>query len=194
MKGAFTERIQANAPAWAHEQLVAWDTAEFAAMSDFITEHYWTGQGSINVYRIVGTDHPQYAGMSWLELLERGKRMDINIPLLEKNPGQSNSMPGWVLSARMAFTGMSVLTVITAAVWPAFCSTCRVRGAHSFTMWPRVFITQTRCSGLPVGKFTTWQNRCPGMMCIFVCRSGGSVFPAKTWPAGKWIVSEQRRS
>ncbi|HDQ6763364.1 TPA: hypothetical protein QBF74_005194, partial [Escherichia coli O22:H16] len=56
MKGAFTERIQANAPAWAHEQLVAWDTAEFAAMSDFITEHYWTGQGSINVYRIVGTD------------------------------------------------------------------------------------------------------------------------------------------
>lgn len=28
MKGAFTERIQANAPAWAHEQLVAWDTAE----------------------------------------------------------------------------------------------------------------------------------------------------------------------
>ncbi|MCD3648505.1 hypothetical protein KX392_26555, partial [Escherichia coli] len=87
MKGAFTERIQANAPAWAHEQLVAWDTAEFAAMSDFITEHYWTGQGSINVYRIVGTDHPQYAGMSWLELLERGKRMDINIPLLEKNPG-----------------------------------------------------------------------------------------------------------
>ncbi|MGD2819606.1 hypothetical protein ACP80H_25170, partial [Escherichia coli] len=53
----------------------------------FITEHYWTGQGSINVYRIVGTDHPQYAGMTWLELLERGKRMDINIPLLEKNPG-----------------------------------------------------------------------------------------------------------
>ncbi|HAM3731457.1 TPA: hypothetical protein IBL10_006030, partial [Escherichia coli] len=67
--------------------MAAWDAAEFAAMSDFITEHYWTGQGSINVYRIVGTDHPQYAGMTWLELLERGKRMDINIPLLEKNPG-----------------------------------------------------------------------------------------------------------
>ncbi|EFC4831988.1 hypothetical protein [Salmonella enterica] len=80
-------RVQANVPVWAHEQLAAWDAAEFAAMSDFITEHYWTGQGSINVYRIVGTDHPQYAGMTWLELLERGKRMDINIPLLEKNPG-----------------------------------------------------------------------------------------------------------
>ncbi|MDI0912866.1 hypothetical protein NEL75_25975, partial [Escherichia coli] len=80
-------RVQANVPVWANEQLAAWDAAEFAAMSDFITEHYWTGQGSINVYRIVGTDHPQYAGMTWLALLERGKRMDINIPLLEKNPG-----------------------------------------------------------------------------------------------------------
>lgn len=74
-------RVQANVPAWAHEQLAAWDAAEFAAMSDFITEHYWTGQGSINVYRIVGTDHPQYAGMTWQALLERGERMDINIPL-----------------------------------------------------------------------------------------------------------------
>ncbi|ENZ4546156.1 hypothetical protein ACGL22_005033, partial [Escherichia coli] len=64
-------RVQANIPVWAHEQLAAWDAAEFAAMSDFITEHYWTGQGSINVYRIVGTDHPQYAGMTWLALLER---------------------------------------------------------------------------------------------------------------------------
>ncbi|HBA3612828.1 TPA: hypothetical protein J5F84_002616 [Escherichia coli] len=69
-------RVQANVPVWAHEQLAAWDAAEFAAMSDFITEHYWTGQGSINVYCIVGTDHPQYAGMTWLELLERGNAAD----------------------------------------------------------------------------------------------------------------------
>ncbi|HFI1540092.1 TPA: hypothetical protein ACIX0E_005827, partial [Escherichia coli] len=74
-------------PQWANDPLLAWDATAFAAMSDFITEHYWTGQGSINVFRIVGTDHPQYAGMTWLELLERGNRMDINIPLLEKNPG-----------------------------------------------------------------------------------------------------------
>ncbi|MEF6285097.1 hypothetical protein U9047_14140 [Escherichia coli] len=87
MNVSFTEQVQRNMPQWANEPLRAWDAAEFAAMSDFITEHYWTGQGSINVFRIVGTDHPQYAGMSWLELLERGKRMDINIPLVEKNPG-----------------------------------------------------------------------------------------------------------
>lgn len=87
MNVSFTEQVQRNMPQWANEPLRAWNAAEFAAMSDFITEHYWTGQGSINVFRIVGTDHPQYAGMSWLELLERGKRMDINIPLVEKNPG-----------------------------------------------------------------------------------------------------------
>ena len=91
-------RVQANVPAWAHEQLAAWDAAEFAAMSDFITEHYWTGQGSINVYRIVGTDHPQYAGMTgwscwsavnaWTSISRYSKRIrDIT-------RRQSNSMPG----------------------------------------------------------------------------------------------------
>lgn len=46
-------RVQANVPAWAHEQLAAWDAAEFAAMSDFITEHYWTGQGSESVTKML---------------------------------------------------------------------------------------------------------------------------------------------
>lgn len=87
MNVSFTEQVQRDMPQWANDPLLAWDATAFAAMSDFITEHYWTGQGSINVFRIVGTDHPQYAGMTWLELLERGNRMDINIPLLEKNPG-----------------------------------------------------------------------------------------------------------
>lgn len=54
------------------------------------------------------------------------------------------------------------------------------RSAHSFTTWPRAFITQTGRSGLPVGKFTIWLMFSPGMVCIFVCRPGGSVFPAKT--------------
>ncbi|HHU7610831.1 TPA: hypothetical protein ACUKOM_004843, partial [Escherichia coli] len=72
MNVSFTEQVQRDMPQWANDPLLAWDATAFAAMSDFITEHYWTGQGSINVFRIVGTDHPQYAGMTWLELMERG--------------------------------------------------------------------------------------------------------------------------
>ncbi|MEL0579069.1 hypothetical protein AACK17_10975 [Pectobacterium punjabense] len=82
----FIKRVNENKPQWANETIQRWDDATFRLAGDFITHHYWTSQGSINVFRIIGTDHPQYAGMTWLEFLDRGKRMDINIPLIEKNP------------------------------------------------------------------------------------------------------------
>ncbi|WP_200781045.1 hypothetical protein [Klebsiella oxytoca] len=84
--GSFIDRVNRNLPAWAAHQINAWDLSAFRQAEDFITHHYWTDKGSINVFRIVGTDHPQYAGMTWSELLQRGKRMDINIPLIEKKP------------------------------------------------------------------------------------------------------------
>ena len=82
----FIERVSANKPAWADTQIEFWSRVGYRQAEDFITRHYWTDRGSINVFRIMGTDHPQYAGMSWLDLLHRGKRMDINIPLIESNP------------------------------------------------------------------------------------------------------------
>ncbi|RIY05595.1 hypothetical protein [Klebsiella quasipneumoniae] len=82
----FIERVLANKPAWTDTQIEPWSHVRYRQAEDFITRHYWTDRGSINVFRIVGTDHPQYAGMSWLDLLHRGKRMDINIPLIESNP------------------------------------------------------------------------------------------------------------
>lgn len=110
-------------------------------------------------YLTVGTDHPQYAGMTWLELLERGKRMDINIPLLEKNPG-------YYTQAEQQHAGMSFVSTdgihwyVSAdgnhrSCLARFLFHLQGRGAHSFTMWPRVFITRTGSSGLPVGRFTT---------------------------------------
>lgn len=83
---SFTNRVLADLPDWANTPIQPWDAVRFRQASDFATHHYWTSQGSINVFRIVGTDHPQYAGMTWLDLLHRGKRMDINIPLIEKHP------------------------------------------------------------------------------------------------------------
>jgi len=83
----FLATVQENPPAWGQEKLLRWDETPFERARHFITHHYWTSQGSINIFRVNGTDHPQYGNMTWMQLLERGKRMDINIPLLQKNPG-----------------------------------------------------------------------------------------------------------
>ncbi|ROC60432.1 hypothetical protein [Klebsiella quasipneumoniae] len=64
----FIERVSANKPAWADTQVESWSQVGYRQAEDFITRHYWTDRGSINVFRIVGTDHPQYAGMSFVSL------------------------------------------------------------------------------------------------------------------------------
>lgn len=101
---SFLQQVNDNMPDWADTQIASWDTAAFRRAEDFVTHHYWTDRGSINVFRITGTDHPQYAGMRWRDLLHRGKRMDINIPLVEKNPG-------YYTDASQSHTGMSYVSL-----------------------------------------------------------------------------------
>lgn len=136
--------------------------------------------------------------MSWLELLERGKRMDINIPLVEKNPG-------YYTQAEQLHAGMSFVST-DGIHWYVSADgnhrSCLARFLFHLQGEERTQLHNVaqsiyhadRASGLPVGKFTIWLMFSPGMVCIFVCRPGGRVFPAKTWPAGKWTVSEQRLS
>lgn len=53
---------------------------------DFIIEEFWHDSTSVPVDKIVGTQHPDYIGLTWEELLHKGKRMHINLPLAEENP------------------------------------------------------------------------------------------------------------
>lgn len=53
---------------------------------DFIRLYSWCRAGSVNLHRVVGTMHPDYAGMTWRELLARGRRMDHNLQLFRENP------------------------------------------------------------------------------------------------------------
>lgn len=53
----------------------------------FVKEKYWQDAGSVNVFRVAGTEHPDYAGLTWLSFLELGKRMYLNLDLAGKNPG-----------------------------------------------------------------------------------------------------------
>ena len=83
----FLARTDANPPHWAGKVIGKWDDHKLRLYGGFLRRHYWTDQGSINVFCIKGTDHPDYQGLTWHEFLHRGKRMDRNIPMLERNPG-----------------------------------------------------------------------------------------------------------
>lgn len=77
----------ADPPHWAGQKLLAWDLAAFREAEQFAIEKYWSGQQSINIFEVVGTQHPDYQGMAWAEFLEHGKRMRQNLTLQESNPG-----------------------------------------------------------------------------------------------------------
>lgn len=80
------DRVQRDPPHWANDTIEAWDEGRFNQLAPFIVANYWTDQGSVNVFRVVGTQHWDYQGKSWLEFLHGGKRMDINLSLHAKNP------------------------------------------------------------------------------------------------------------
>ncbi len=63
------------------------DMDEFREIREFSLEEYWCDEDSINIFEVSGTRHPDYYGMTWLELLENGKRMKLNLSLFESNPG-----------------------------------------------------------------------------------------------------------
>ena len=73
-------------PPFAETILKPWPE-EFSYLRSYVIEEQRHGSASVNVFRVVGTRHPDYAGKSWLELLMHGRRMMINLPLFRDNPG-----------------------------------------------------------------------------------------------------------
>lgn len=80
------DRVQREPPHWANDSIVAWDERRFNQLEPFVVSDYWTDQGSVNVFRVTGTQHWDYQGKSWLDFLHGGKRMEINLNLHAKNP------------------------------------------------------------------------------------------------------------
>ncbi|MEE9338210.1 MAG: hypothetical protein V3U87_09030 [Methylococcaceae bacterium] len=75
-----------ESPHWSNDILSTWDDADYRRLEPFVNREYWTDQGSVNVFRVIGTQHWDYQGKSWINLLETGKRMDINLGLHAKKP------------------------------------------------------------------------------------------------------------
>ena len=70
-----------NPPHWANDKIAKWEDVR----EDFVVSKYWCGNGSVNVFRVIGTSHPDYSGMTWKEFLQKGKRMTLNLDLHSKN-------------------------------------------------------------------------------------------------------------
>lgn len=79
------DRVRQDRPHWADTVILPWDQNRFDTVKSFTVSKYWCNQGSINMFRVVGTQHPDYIGLSWCEFLERGKRMRENLRLHTAN-------------------------------------------------------------------------------------------------------------
>ena len=81
------DHVRAEPPHWAGERIRPWPTAEYEDCRPFTRRQYWCDAASINVFLVIGTQHPDYAGLTWLEFLEKGKRMRGNLMEHKANPG-----------------------------------------------------------------------------------------------------------
>jgi len=52
----------------------------------FVEVHIWSHGTSVNVFEVVGTENKEYTGMSWIEMLIKGKKIRTNLALLQLNP------------------------------------------------------------------------------------------------------------
>lgn len=81
-----------NPPPWGKESLLQWDHALLDAVKPFASNHYWSDRHSVNAFAVVGTANREHAGMTWSDLLLRGKRMHENQTLLQRNPEYYHSV------------------------------------------------------------------------------------------------------
>ncbi|RMG03681.1 MAG: hypothetical protein D6726_05055 [Nitrospirae bacterium] len=80
-------RAMSERPEFSLRAIEKFDEDEFRELKEFASEEYWCEEDSINVFDVVGTRHPDYQGLTWLEFLDQGKRMELNLSLYEHNPG-----------------------------------------------------------------------------------------------------------
>ena len=89
--------IQKQKPFFLEQKIRFWDTEEFSRLEPFIIETTWEDSTSINIFLVEGTRHPDYKGLTWLEFLDKGKRMQLNLDLFRTNPdyylGTDHKMP-----------------------------------------------------------------------------------------------------
>ena len=73
-------------PHFTHTELQNLNSINHSQLRNFIVQDETHESASINVFKVVGTKHPDYAGRTWLDLLVKGKRMEHNLKRFIENP------------------------------------------------------------------------------------------------------------
>jgi len=48
--------------------------------------HCWKDRAKVDLFEVEGTGHPDYQGLTWIDMLLKGKRMPHNLMMLRTNP------------------------------------------------------------------------------------------------------------
>lgn len=78
------DRAYQETPHWATTKILPYDP-RFEKAKQYVLSKYWCSSATINVFLVVGTQHPDYIGLTWLEFLKAGKRMKENLHLHSVN-------------------------------------------------------------------------------------------------------------
>lgn len=84
---AFVRRQRISQPVWARDKHRVLTNLSRRSLEPFVHTTTINKNASVELSQVVGTEHPDYGGMSWLEMLSRGKKMRSNLNLLLNNPG-----------------------------------------------------------------------------------------------------------
>jgi len=87
------QMIEEQPPRFAGETIEIFDSVRYVEIEPFIQEYFWEDQGSVPLGQIVGVSDASCRGLTWQEFLQRGRRMDLNLVLLEQNPEYYGGSP-----------------------------------------------------------------------------------------------------
>ena len=126
MTHPLARRLAAGAPDWARRPMLAWDHDELSRRRPFVTASEWRAFSTIELPEIVGTAHPDHAGLSRTQLLECGERMPHNLARAAENPGYyTDDGPKLPLMHYVGYAGGPLSSAVTATTAPpspaAFC-------------------------------------------------------------------------
>ena len=80
------DRIREMPPHWANETIRPFDENLYRESLPFARQRSWCDCVSVNVFKIVGTDHDSYKNKTWDWMIKNAKKISSNLKEYEWNP------------------------------------------------------------------------------------------------------------
>jgi len=86
IENTLLDKVVRDLPAPMTEVIEPFDQRVFELERKFCIEERWSDNATVNVFKVEGMRLSDYIGLSWLEFLQDGGRMDLNLRLFAENP------------------------------------------------------------------------------------------------------------